>query len=108
MKITKADTALIRAALNIGGRTKDRSSFVGSPAGMFGDMPFLSACQSPSAICATLCHSAERIARKAVTSGGSVPDDRISGTVPASSLLEPSAFNPNIIVNCTSRPLCGS
>lgn len=48
------------------------------------------------------------MARRAVMSGGSVPGESRSGVVPASSLLEPSVFRPNIMVNCTKSPLLGS
>ena len=48
------------------------------------------------------------ISRRTVTNGISVPLVIISGTVPISSLLEPSGFKPNIIVNCAINPLFGN
>ncbi|CAN3997643.1 DUF3298 domain-containing protein, partial [Dysosmobacter welbionis] len=53
-------------------------------------------------------HAAPSMARRAVTRAGSPAGERMSGVVPVSSLLEPSPFRPNIMVNCTRMPLLGS
>ena len=50
---------------------------------------------------------ASRMARRAVTRAGSPAGERMSGAVPASSLLEPSGFRPYIIVNWSRMPLLG-